>query len=399
MNCEGDNVTIQGSCPVCGMFLVSADKADTNTKENKSGSCCSSTNKPEAIKSPNNNQQKYFCPMNCAGDKMYDASGSCPKINPELCSSTNKPEAIKSPIIISKNTSVAMNCEGDKMYECPGSCPQLVAVQAVQQTKSAKTTTGIRLVNIIVPMHCEGDKVYEHAGNCPVCGMILEKISGYAGKYTLLNFNTPVAMQPWKSWKTQPGKLSLILWDGSRADTPDDTIRLNVDLLPMGEMISRRSYRQESFQHILTDGYNWTAVRKNTWAGGSANRQRGKTVSYLAIDKDVAGFITISDKIKATAKAAIQQLMAHGVDVVMITGDNAKTANAVADELGIKNFLSQALPEDKLQEIKKMQTQGQIVAMAGDGINDAPALAQADIGIAMGTGTDVAIGKCTGYFA
>jgi len=122
-----------------------------------------------------------------------------------------------------------------------------------------------------------------------------------------------------------------------------------------------------------------------------AEQSKGKTVSYLAIDSEVAGFITISDAIKATSREAIHRLMEHGVEVVMITGDNERTAKAVAQELGIKKYLAQALPEDKLNEIKKMQSEGKIVAMAGDGINDAPALAQADIGIAMGTGTDVAI--------
>ncbi|MGJ1262706.1 copper-transporting P-type ATPase [Sphingobacterium spiritivorum] len=186
---------------------------------------------------------------------------------------------------------------------------------------------------------------------------------------------------------------------------------------PLAEAIVKKAKEQqlkldkvEDFENISGKGVSGTIGGKHVLLGNEkllidqhisiseeirgqveAQQATGKTVSYLAIDKDVAGFITISDKIKATAKVAIQQLIAHGVDVVMITGDNAKTANAVADELGIKHFLSQALPEDKLQEIKKMQTQGQIVAMAGDGINDAPALAQADIGIAMGTGTDVAI--------
>lgn len=120
-------------------------------------------------------------------------------------------------------------------------------------------------------------------------------------------------------------------------------------------------------------------------------QSKGKTVSYLSIDDRLAGFITISDAIKTTSREAIHKLVEHGVEVVMITGDNERTAKAVADELGIKHYLAQALPEDKLNEIKKMQGEGKTVAMAGDGINDAPALAQADIGIAMGTGTDVAI--------
>jgi P-type Cu+ transporter len=117
----------------------------------------------------------------------------------------------------------------------------------------------------------------------------------------------------------------------------------------------------------------------------------GKTVSYIAIDGIAVGFIAITDKIKETSKEAIKELVRQGVEVVMITGDNENTAKSVAAELGLSSFIAGALPEDKLNEIKKLQAQGKIVAMAGDGINDAPALAQADLGIAMGTGTDVAI--------
>ena len=122
-----------------------------------------------------------------------------------------------------------------------------------------------------------------------------------------------------------------------------------------------------------------------------AEQKLGKTVSYIAIDGITVGFVAISDKIKETSKDAIKELIRQGVEVIMITGDNENTAKSVAAELGLSSFIAGALPEDKLNEIKKLQAQGKIVAMAGDGINDAPALAQADIGIAMGTGTDVAI--------
>ena len=122
-----------------------------------------------------------------------------------------------------------------------------------------------------------------------------------------------------------------------------------------------------------------------------AEQKLGKTVSYIAVDGIVIGFVAIADKIKETSKEAIKELMRQGVEVIMITGDNENTAKAVAAELGLSSFIAGALPEDNLNEIKRLQSLGKIVAMAGDGINDAPALAQSDIGIAMGTGTDVAI--------
>jgi len=117
----------------------------------------------------------------------------------------------------------------------------------------------------------------------------------------------------------------------------------------------------------------------------------GKTVSYIAIDKIALGYVSIYDAIKTSSKEAIKELMDGGVEVIMLTGDNEDTAKAVADELNLSNFKASCLPEDKLEFIKKLQAEGKIVAMAGDGINDAPALAQANVGIAMGTGTDVAI--------
>jgi len=122
-----------------------------------------------------------------------------------------------------------------------------------------------------------------------------------------------------------------------------------------------------------------------------AEQKLGKTVSYISIDKVAVGFVSIFDAIKSTSAAAIKALMSQGVEVIMLTGDNENTAKAVASELHLSGFIANCLPEDKLKEIKRLQAEGKIVAMAGDGINDAPALAQANIGIAMGTGTDVAI--------
>jgi Cu2+-exporting ATPase len=122
-----------------------------------------------------------------------------------------------------------------------------------------------------------------------------------------------------------------------------------------------------------------------------AEQKLGKTVSYIAVDGIAVGFVSISDKIKATSAEAVKELIRQGVEVIMLTGDNENTAKAVAEELHLTGFIANCLPEDKLKEIKRLQAEGKIVAMAGDGINDAPALAQADIGIAMGTGTDVAI--------
>ena len=122
-----------------------------------------------------------------------------------------------------------------------------------------------------------------------------------------------------------------------------------------------------------------------------AFQKKGKTVSYLAIDGQVSGYVVIGDKVKKTSAKAIKTLQDKGISVVMLTGDNHDTAQTVAQQLGLAHFKAGMLPENKLEEVKKLQEQGKVVAMAGDGINDAPALAKSDVGIAMGTGTDVAI--------
>lgn len=117
----------------------------------------------------------------------------------------------------------------------------------------------------------------------------------------------------------------------------------------------------------------------------------GKTVMMLSFDNKLAGLVAVADTIKDTAKEGITALKKIGIEVVMITGDNKRTANAIAKKLGIDRILAEVLPDQKEAEVRKLQAEGKKVAMVGDGINDAPALAAADIGIAMGTGTDVAI--------
>jgi Cu2+-exporting ATPase len=118
---------------------------------------------------------------------------------------------------------------------------------------------------------------------------------------------------------------------------------------------------------------------------------RGETVMYVVIENKLAGYISSADPIKANAKSAIQELQQQGMKVIMLTGDHKLTASVVAKELGLDGFEADYLPADKLNKVTELQQQGKIVAMAGDGINDAPALAKANVGIAMGTGTDAAI--------
>ena len=120
-------------------------------------------------------------------------------------------------------------------------------------------------------------------------------------------------------------------------------------------------------------------------------QEKAQTVVWVAVDKNAAGLLVIADPIKETTSRAIATLHDLGLKVIMCTGDNLKTAEAVARELGIDDFTAEVMPQDKIDIIKKLKSQGAIVAMAGDGINDAPALAESDVGIAMGTGTDVAI--------
>ncbi|NNE02157.1 MAG: copper-translocating P-type ATPase, partial [Eudoraea sp.] len=142
--------------------------------------------------------------------------------------------------------------------------------------------------------------------------------------------------------------------------------------------------------HVLMETLG-AEVSQNTQEKIAAYQQQGKTVSYLAKGNKVLGYLVFSDTIKAQSKAVIKTLQDRGISVIMFTGDTKNTAQYVATELQLTDFKAAMLPEDKLREVAALQELGRVVAMAGDGINDAPALAKSDVGIAMGTGTDVAI--------
>jgi len=185
---------------------------------------------------------------------------------------------------------------------------------------------------------------------------------------------------------------------------------------PLGEAIVRKAVQEniglkepEEFQSITGFGIEAKINRKNILLGNSdllVNRkieigdsslrskelsEEGKTPIYLSIEGKVSAVIAVADTLKDNSLEAVNQLHKMGLEVVMLTGDNRKTAEAIAGKVGIKRVFSQVRPEDKVNQIKKLQNEGKVVAMVGDGINDAPALAQADIGIAIGTGTDVAM--------
>lgn len=140
----------------------------------------------------------------------------------------------------------------------------------------------------------------------------------------------------------------------------------------------------------LLEAYGIT-LPKEIEEEATSNQKEAMTISYVAKGDKVLGFIGFIDELKADAKKALDYLKSKNVEIIMLTGDNRRTAEAVAKKLGITNFKAELLPEDKLKEVENLQKKGKKVAMTGDGINDAPALALADVGIAMGTGSDVAI--------
>ncbi len=185
---------------------------------------------------------------------------------------------------------------------------------------------------------------------------------------------------------------------------------------PLGESIVREAENQqiklpdaESFEYVSGMGIKAVISGKTVLLGNvklmSENgvdtaelaklaeeyAQSGKTPVLCACDGKSAGVIAVADKIKSDSRSAVAKLEKSGIECVMLTGDSKKTAAAIAGQAGIKNVVAEVLPEDKAEQIKNIQEKGRITAMVGDGINDAPALAQADVGIAIGTGTDVAI--------
>ena len=155
----------------------------------------------------------------------------------------------------------------------------------------------------------------------------------------------------------------------------------------LGEIDSKKLFLGNI--HYLKE--NHFEISENLLQKAQILENEANTVSYLTIDGIAVAVFGFKDKIKENAKSAIKSLQNKGIEVIMMTGDNETTAKHVAESLGIKKYFANCLPQDKINEVKNLQNQGKIVAMTGDGINDAPALAQANVGIAMGTGTDIAM--------
>ncbi len=156
-------------------------------------------------------------------------------------------------------------------------------------------------------------------------------------------------------------------------------------------VIAETQKNGEDSENVQTEQSASTRLSEEVLSKADELRTEGQTVMFAAVDGNFAGIIGVADSVKQTAKEAIDELHRQNIEIIMMTGDNVKTAEAVAKQLNIDKVFADVLPEQKAEKVKELQAQGKIVAMAGDGVNDAPALAQAQVGIAMGTGTDVAM--------
>lgn len=277
----------------------------------------------------------------------------------------------------------------------PGTCPKCgMALEPMGESIAATRT------EYTCPMHPE--VIQDHPGNCPKCGMALEPRTVDVEERT-------------------EGKPQLISVQATPGFDESEVLRLAASLErasehPLAEAIVRGAKDKgielasiNQFDSITGQGVtgvidtikvalgNLKLLESLSVAPGELQaeaekgRKEGQTVMFVSIDGKAVGLIGVADPIKNSTPQAISDLHAEGVRVVMLTGDNRTTAQAVADRLGIDRVEAEVLPHQKAEIVSRLQAEGRIVAMAGDGINDAPALAQSHVGIAMGTGADVAM--------